>query len=573
MAAIRLTRTHRILIGIVVAGAVIIAGIGFAGSYAAVRTLALHKGFGWFANVFPIGVDAGIVVLLALDLLLTWMRIPFPLLRQTAWLLTGATIAFNGAAAWPDALGVGMHAIIPVLFVVSVEAARHAIGRIADITADKHMESVRITRWILAPFPTFRLWRRMKLWELRSYEETIRREQDRLVYRARLRARYGIAWRRRAPVEAIMPLRLAKYGVPLAETADAGLQAAGIEVASPVRQLESGAAGAGEGAGAASSAGTAAAADQAAAGASGAAGAAAAPAAGNGAPGMDGAVAPGQQMDGGQLQLTPEQLYAAQQYAQQQYAQQQAYEQQLYEQGYYQFQGAPHDSPWFAAQQGYQPQDQQPYPQQGYEQGEVPQMQGPLPGQPQVMAPVGPFQERPLGYGALNGNGFNGVAPNGGGLNGANPHGTSPDGAAVNGAAVNPAAANGAAANAGGNGANGANGRPFPGPRREPQPEQMAEQAAPASESVPEPEPEVLELETYPVAGMELPEDVSAEDAYFAAYRNYVQEHGAMPTARQLARFLPTMYKGTPPQERQLVNAIRDLRYRWNSEANAESIP
>ena len=102
------------------------------------------KGFGAFANVFPIGIDAGICVLLALDLLLTWIRIPFPLLRQTAWLLTAATIAFNGAAAWPDPLGVGMHAVIPVLFVVSVEAARHAIGRIADITADKHMEGVRI---------------------------------------------------------------------------------------------------------------------------------------------------------------------------------------------------------------------------------------------------------------------------------------------------------------------------------------------------------------------------------------------------------------------------------------------
>ncbi|SEO89253.1 hypothetical protein SAMN05216267_10521, partial [Actinacidiphila rubida] len=35
--------------------------------------------------------------------------------------------------------------------------------------------------------------------------------------------------RRRAPIEAIMPLRLAKYGIPLSETADAGLQAAGIE--------------------------------------------------------------------------------------------------------------------------------------------------------------------------------------------------------------------------------------------------------------------------------------------------------------------------------------------------------
>ncbi|WP_367124479.1 DUF2637 domain-containing protein [Streptomyces phytohabitans] len=229
MQAVQLTRTHRILIGVVVSGAVVIAGIGFAGSYAAVRDLAEKKGFGDFAPFFPIGIDAGIVVLLALDLLLTWIRIPFPLLRQTAWLLTAATIAFNGAAAWPDPLGVGMHAVIPVLFVVAVEAARHAVGRIADITADKHMEGVRVSRWLLAFPSTFRLWRRMKLWELRSYDQVIRMEQDRLVYEARLHARYGRGWRRKAPVESLMPLRLARYGVPLAETGPAGLAAAGIK--------------------------------------------------------------------------------------------------------------------------------------------------------------------------------------------------------------------------------------------------------------------------------------------------------------------------------------------------------
>ncbi|MEU1847715.1 DUF2637 domain-containing protein [Streptomyces sp. NPDC019990] len=230
-APLQLTRMHRVLIGVVVAGAVIIAGIGFAGSYAAVRELALKKGFGNFSYVFPIGIDAGICVLLALDLLLTWIRIPFPLLRQTAWLLTAATIAFNGAAAWPDPLGVGMHGVIPILFVVAVEAARHAIGRIADITADRHMEGVRLTRWLLSPVPTFLLWRRMKLWELRSYDQVIKLEQERLVYQARLRSRYGRSWRRKAPVESLMPLRLAKYGVPLAETAPAGLAAAGIEPA------------------------------------------------------------------------------------------------------------------------------------------------------------------------------------------------------------------------------------------------------------------------------------------------------------------------------------------------------
>jgi hypothetical protein len=50
----------------------------------------------------------------------------------------------------------------------------------------------------------------MKLWELRSYEQVIKLEQERLVYQARLRSRFGR---------------------PLAETAPSGLAAAGIEPA------------------------------------------------------------------------------------------------------------------------------------------------------------------------------------------------------------------------------------------------------------------------------------------------------------------------------------------------------
>ncbi|WP_329020845.1 DUF2637 domain-containing protein [Streptomyces sp. NBC_01601] len=211
-----MNQAQRVLAAGVIAGAVVIAGIGFAGSYVAVRELAVRKGFGAFATLFPIGVDAGIAVLLALDLLLTWLRIPFPMLRQAAWLLTTATIGFNAAAAWPDPVGVGMHGVIPVLFVVTVEAARHAVGRLADITADQYMEGVRLWRWLLAPLPTFKLWRRMKIWEIRKYDDVIRAEQQRLVYTARLRGRFGWGWRWKAPVEDLMPLRIARYGIPLA---------------------------------------------------------------------------------------------------------------------------------------------------------------------------------------------------------------------------------------------------------------------------------------------------------------------------------------------------------------------
>ncbi|MEV7491436.1 DUF2637 domain-containing protein [Streptomyces anulatus] len=222
----QLTTAQRRLVGTVAAGAVLIAAIGFVGSYAAVRQLAEQKRFGTFAMAFPIGIDIGIVVLLALDLLLAWLRMPYPLLRHTAWLLTAATIGFNGAAAWPDPVGTAMHAVIPILFVVVVEAGRNAVGRLADITADKHMDGVRLTRWLLSPVPTFRLWRRMKLWELRSYEQVIRLEQERLTYRARLQAEHGRLWRWRAPVDARLQLRLARYGraldAPVAQLTNTG---------------------------------------------------------------------------------------------------------------------------------------------------------------------------------------------------------------------------------------------------------------------------------------------------------------------------------------------------------------
>ncbi|MFE3631563.1 DUF2637 domain-containing protein [Streptomyces goshikiensis] len=209
----RLSRAHLLLITVVTVGAVAIAGIGFIGSYQAVRQLAEDKGFGRFALLFPIGIDSGICVLLALSLLLSWMRIPYPLLHQTAWLLTAATVAFNGAVSWPDPLGTAMHATIPLLFIVTVEAARHAIGRTAAITAGKHMDSVRLSRWVLAPVRTFRLWRRMRLYELRDYDQAIQLEQERLIYQAQLEARYGPDWRRTAPVEALLPLKLARYGL------------------------------------------------------------------------------------------------------------------------------------------------------------------------------------------------------------------------------------------------------------------------------------------------------------------------------------------------------------------------
>ncbi|SEM76598.1 DUF2637 domain-containing protein [Streptacidiphilus jiangxiensis] len=206
-------RGEKALLGAIVAGSAAIAGIGFTGSYAAVRHLAVEKGFSWFSYAFPIGVDVGIAVILALDVYLTWKRMAFWPLRMIAWVLTAATVAFNASISWPDPVGTTMHGVIPLLFVIVVEAARHVVRRSAELADDHSMDSIRWWRWVLSPVGTFRLWRRMKLWEIRSYEQIVHLERARVMYRKDLRRAYGWKWRTQAPLEALRPLRLAGYGI------------------------------------------------------------------------------------------------------------------------------------------------------------------------------------------------------------------------------------------------------------------------------------------------------------------------------------------------------------------------
>ncbi|MFD5610550.1 DUF2637 domain-containing protein [Kitasatospora sp. NPDC127060] len=231
---------HWWMIGFVALGAFLIAAIGLGGSYLAVRDVALRQHMGDFSYVFPIGVDAGIIVLLTLDLVLTWLRIPFPLLRPTAWTLTVATVAFNAAASWPDPLGVGMHAVIPVLFVIISEAGRHAIARLARLSSDRSIDKIRLMRWLLAPVQTWRLWRRMQLWEIRSLDDAIRGEQALQTYNTLVATKKRSWWRRfrdrGLPPAAALPKKLAGLGVPLEVTYEAGLAAAGVD-AEPLTRL------------------------------------------------------------------------------------------------------------------------------------------------------------------------------------------------------------------------------------------------------------------------------------------------------------------------------------------------
>ncbi|MEW2265949.1 DUF2637 domain-containing protein [Streptomyces sp. NPDC047853] len=208
---------------VVAVNALALAVIGFTGSYRSVRDLALDWGWGWFSYVFPVGIDVGIIGLIAADLFLCAIRTPAPILRWFAWVLTVATIVFNASSGWPpdgsagwmDYVEAAAHATMPGLVVVITEALRRAIARRARIADGRQFEPLGIARWVLAPLPTFGVWRRMRLWDVYTRAEALDLERDRLTLRDELREKYGRKWKEKArPIE-LRAMRDAGRGLPI----------------------------------------------------------------------------------------------------------------------------------------------------------------------------------------------------------------------------------------------------------------------------------------------------------------------------------------------------------------------
>jgi hypothetical protein len=172
--------------------------IGFANSFRAVADAA-RASFGALAVTVPIGVDLGIAVFSALDIVLARLDMRPRWVRLVPWTLTAATVYLNVTGQHTGFAKVG-HAVFPALWVIAVEVAAHVVRIRAGVAAATAMDRIRPSRWLLAPLPTARLMRRMVLWEVRSYPDALRRERDRLLALTDLQDTYGRhAWRWRAP--------------------------------------------------------------------------------------------------------------------------------------------------------------------------------------------------------------------------------------------------------------------------------------------------------------------------------------------------------------------------------------
>ncbi|MFF8329213.1 DUF2637 domain-containing protein [Rhodococcus qingshengii] len=201
-------------------GGTLVGVIGFAMSYSTLAKVALTWGFSReLAPWFPVGVDASIIAFLALDLYLIRKDTPWHLLRVAAHAMTGATIWFNASSQGQitaDPVRAASHGVMPLLFVIGVEAGRKLFIKKVQLEAGTATDRIPLHRWILDPFGTPRLYRRMRLYRVTSYPEMTRREQDLKGYEQWLRRKYD-GDLDAATDDERLPMTMAAYGYTVAE--------------------------------------------------------------------------------------------------------------------------------------------------------------------------------------------------------------------------------------------------------------------------------------------------------------------------------------------------------------------
>ena len=222
-----LTPVQKVIAAAIVLAALTLAGIGLYLSFEHVAAFA-HERLGFKTlkkgQLFTLGVDTGIMVLIAVDLLMAWLKRPISYIRYVVWLLTLVTIVLNAASAAPrgrgwgllDYVAAGSHAVVPILFIVVIEVGRTSIDRIVRPTERKDRSSPPFHRWVLSPVPTARLYRRMRLWGIHSYEDMVRREQDLRGYEIWLKRQHG-GDLSEATDDELLPMTMAPYGYTVAQ--------------------------------------------------------------------------------------------------------------------------------------------------------------------------------------------------------------------------------------------------------------------------------------------------------------------------------------------------------------------
>jgi hypothetical protein len=138
---------------------------------------------------------------------------------MAAHAMTGATIWFNASSQGEitaDPVKAASHGVMPVLFVIGVEAARRLIIQKARLEAGTATDRIPLHRFVLSPLATPKFYRRMRLNGVTSYPEMIRRQQELIAYEQWLKRKYN-GDLNKASEDERLPMTMAAHGYTVAE--------------------------------------------------------------------------------------------------------------------------------------------------------------------------------------------------------------------------------------------------------------------------------------------------------------------------------------------------------------------
>jgi Protein of unknown function (DUF2637) len=174
-----------------------------------------------WAWLVPVVVDLTVFVFSGVDLVLNRLEMNHPLARWTVYTATAGTVYLNYEAGG-NLPGRIAHILMPSIWVVFIELMRHVVRRLTGLANGTLREPIPAMRWLLSPWPTLKLWRRMVLWQTTSYRTALLQERTRLTRVAALREEHGPLWRWRVSA-------LDRLSVALAEPATAPAALAATE--------------------------------------------------------------------------------------------------------------------------------------------------------------------------------------------------------------------------------------------------------------------------------------------------------------------------------------------------------
>ncbi|GAA1930757.1 DUF2637 domain-containing protein [Streptantibioticus ferralitis] len=204
----QLSRFEWVVLGAIVLGALGVGALGLYSSFDAVSRYMQSRGFShpW---IVPVAIDIAIPVFGLAYLLLVRLKMPLWWVRWVPYGLTGITIYLNAQTSASVEAKVA-HGVLPSLWVAATEIAAHAYRVRIGAASGELVDSIPLSRWLLALPSTAAMYRRMRLWDIRSYTVALGLEEQRILAMTALRKEYGRGWRRKAPLDLRMYLLLGK---------------------------------------------------------------------------------------------------------------------------------------------------------------------------------------------------------------------------------------------------------------------------------------------------------------------------------------------------------------------------